>query len=810
MLHPVAPRFDLDQRTLELSVADLLESRLFRTLGFSSRGGFERMWLGQAIHSQYQEAAIERDPGYRREVSLRHTFEHRGWRVTVQGRIDGLRREANGELVVEEIKSIRRGSIPSALTRELWERQAALYCWLLRETEAVEPRAELVVIEIGSEDVVRSEIDLHLDAVGAAVAKRLNELIGVARAQADARDRRRAAGESLAFPYGGFRKGQEEIVSAVENALEGSEHLLIEAPTGIGKTIAGLWPALRFALQNDRRVFVLTAKTLQQEMANRVLGLLNPDGAFRSLQLRAKSKMCANDQVLCHEEYCRFARDYAAKLEGSGLLQELPDRFPNLLPDAIRLAAKREEVCPFEVSLELVGKAQVTVCDYNYVFDPWVALSDFGGENDLSDTILIIDEIHNLVDRGRGYWSPSLSSVDCHRAGEKSGGSGFDPVHRAIRSVCRRLAGIVEEAAEDRRPGSVAEWALEDALPEEDLWRIRPEMDRIFVDYLEYRRETRTLSAEDPFVDLYFRLLKFLHVVTLLDSSFSTWVEGAGEDRRLRILCRDPGRQLGKILDRCHSAIGLSATLSPVEFYRDLLGFDAARTGDLRVPAPFPKENRRLVIDSSIATTYRERPLYVQRIGEQLGQMADAVPGNCLVLFPSYRFLADVHAHLESDSKRILVQQQTDGDAQREEILDTLRTAVLGDVLLLAVAGGVFAEGVDYPGDVLKAVAVVGPCLPPPTLELELLKDYYDERFERGFEYAFVVPGMTRVVQAVGRLIRSPEDTGLVVLMDQRFTRRPYRHHLPPDWIPDEGVRALVDDPSRAARAFFELGPGRR
>ena len=257
------------------------------------------------------------------------------------------------------------------------------------------------------------------------------------------------------------------------------------------------------------------------------------------------------------------------------------------------------------------------------------------------------------------------------------------------------------------------------------------------------------------------------------------------------------------MLNRAHSVIGLSATLSPTEFYRDLLGFDASRTTSLEIPNPFPVQNRRVVVDTTVTTTWKERPQHVARIAERLGAFTDAVPGNCLALFPSYDFLAQVAELLKPRTKRVLVQRRTDNDAGREAILETLRTALLGDVLLLAVAGGVFAEGVDYPGEMLRAVAVVGPCLPGISLEIELLKTYYQERFERGFEYSFVVPGMTRVVQAAGRLIRSPTDVGVIALFDRRFLQPPYRDHLPADWLEGGGAAALVGDPSLVARDFF-------
>ncbi|MEM6796680.1 MAG: ATP-dependent DNA helicase, partial [Acidobacteriota bacterium] len=797
----MAPRFDLDAKTLDLAVADLLDSQLARSLGFANRGGLERMWLGQAIHSQYQERALETDPTYRQEVSLRHTFEHRGWRISIQGRVDGVRRLEGGRLRLEEIKSVRRGVSLAAPTRDLYERQASLYAWLWKQLHPDdEVEVELVLIEIGSDHIERVPVEISMKVMDATVFRRVNGHLRTFKARLEAREARRGASEALGFPYPEKRRGQDSIIEGVASALEHQEHLLVEAPTGIGKTVASLFPAVRYALANDQRIFVLTAKTLQQEMATAVVSLLNREGAFRSLRMRAKSKMCANDQMICHEEYCGFAREYYLKMQNTKVVPRLLEQHETLLPDVIFSESKRAEVCPFEVSLELGHQSQVVVCDYNYAFDPYVAFSEFSEEADLSNTVLVIDEIHNLVDRGRRYYSPQLSSHDCRRAAEAVAMGGA-PIHFELADLCLRLEKLIRNEVEDLQPmnGEVS-WALESRLPEDTLWLLRPRFDRAFVDYLEHRRETKTLTADDLFVQLYFDLLRFLNCMIHTDEAFSHFLERENDDYRFRILCKDPSRFLGQVINRCHSVIGLSATLSPEEFYRDLLGFDPHRTSTLHVGSPFPAEHRRIVIDSTVATAYKDRPSNIGRIAERLSEFADAVPGNTLALFPSYRFLADVAGSLRLSRKRLLVQNPGDGDRQREDILDTLRTAIFGDVLLLAVAGGVFAEGVDYPGDVLKAVAVVGPCLPALSLEQQLLKRYYDERFERGFEYAFVVPGMTGVVQAAGRLIRSPEDRGVIVLFDKRFLWGTYRRHLPQEWLPEDGrAGSLVGDPGREA-----------
>ena len=799
------PRFDSSNLTLELSVGDLVDASLARHLGFANRGGHERLWLGQAIHSRYQEAALAEDPAYEREVPVSAQFSHRGWQITVQGRIDGLRRESDGTVVVEEIKSLCRGTRPSSALREIYAKQAMLYAWILQRRGESKVAAKLVWIEIGTENVDHEPLDFSFAAMDGAVRKRVNSLLREFDSQKASLARRRVAAEKLVFPYEAQRPGQEVILDAVEQALLQGDHLLVEAPTGIGKTVAALLPALRYALASDKKIFVLTAKTLQQEMATQVLKLLTgDDGAFHSLRLRAKAKMCANDQLLCHEEYCRFAKEYYSKLHGSGLVPELLAAAGLLLPDLIFESASQAEVCPFEVSLELTSEVQVVVCDYNYAFDPYVGLSQFHSENDLSNTILVIDEIHNLVGRGRDYYSPSLSSRQA-RVAQEFIGKGRDRVHRSAAGLCRDLADLIDrtvDLAMEEIPGKAR--SAEAQLPETELWALRPAFDETFIDYLEHRKETSSFRPDDPFVDLYFKQLRFLDGLMLsTGEAFSHCVESASDGGTLKILCKDPSAFLGQVLNRTHSAIGLSATLSPTEFYRDLLGFDPERTSSLSVPSPFPAENRLIVIDDTVATLWRKRPENYPRIAERLGAFAEAVPGNCLALFPSYQFLNEVAERLSLESKRVLIQRSAGTDQERDEILESLRSALAGDVLLMAVAGGVFAEGVDYPGDMLRAVAVVGPCLPAVSLEQELLKRYYDERFERGFEYAFVVPGMTRVVQAAGRLIRSAGDTGVIALLDERFLVSPYRDHLPADWLTEEGPGGLTGVPGQVAAIFF-------
>ncbi len=828
------PRFDDDAKTLRLSVADLLDHRSARHLGFANRGGFERLWVGQAIHSRYQERAMEREPSYRREVELSLEFVHRGWHVTLTGRADGVYRDQEGTLAIEEIKSVRPNTEPSPGLLATYRRQAAIYAWMMSRSGTNGPtigagqtsnghaggngvaaiRAELVLIEIGTAEIERLEVELDWQALETGIRTRLNAVVHDYEAARDHRQRRQFAAERLEFPFHRPRPGQVEITDRAGLAVKQREHLLVQAPTGLGKTAAVLFPVLREALARDLRVFVLTAKNTQQAMANRVIDMLNRERAFHALHLRAKARMCANDEIICHEDYCQYARDYYVKLQRSQLIPRLLDEHSLLLPDEIYAASKGDRVCPFEISLELGRQVQVVVGDYNYALDPFVKLTEFQGDADLSGTVLVVDEIHNLIDRGRGYYSPELTAKSCSDAasGLRAVGRGTEggPIGRLL-ELCADLEDLIRTTVDGQLDRPHRDAVAEGAAPEDELWRLRPAFDRGFVDYLEFRRDTRSFAANDAFVELYFKLLRFLNTLQLASSpkhgeSFSFLFRRTAGEPGFSLLCKDASAFLGATINRCRSCIGLSATLQPFEFHRDLLGFDSARTSTLEVPSAFPAGNRRIVVDTSVTTTYRTRDDNYGPIAERLAEFARSVPGNSMAIFPSYRFLAEVEERLPDCGRNVVVQQQTTSEARRQEVLDALTSPLAGDTLLLAVAGGVFSEGVDYPGDALLAVAVVGPCLPAVTVEQKLLQAYYDERFERGFEYAFVVPGMTRVVQAAGRLIRSADDRGVIALFDRRFLQRPYRRHLPTEWWPDPVDDEEVDlagHPATAAAAFF-------
>jgi len=487
-------------------------------------------------------------------------------------------------------------------------------------------------------------------------------------------------------------------------------------------------------------------------------------------------------------------------MDRSGLLNRITTEMSYFDPDITFELAKSTEVCPFEVSLELIEQADVIVCDYNYIFDPYVGLKAYQQESDYGDCVLIVDEAHNLVDRGRSYYSPEISeasfdAITRHLRGRNCWIDGWEELLEMLRDQMHALA----ESLEDDAKQAICE-------PDRDLFiEQRAEWERIVIAYIGWKIENRIVEEDDPLIDFYFKLVKFANLLGEESDELAPIIEKTNDGLKLKIFCKDPSRFLGKIFDSAHATIALSATLEPFEFYRKTLGFPDDRTTELSLPSPFPRENRKIVVVSNVETTYKQRANHYDRIATTVADIAEASEGNFLTLFPSYAFLREVSDRMPALQKNVLVQRNDMTDYERNAFLDILRTrSFRGGNLILAVSGGMYAEGIDYQGDMLSGVVVVGPALPQVSFEQELLKRYYDDQYGAGFEFAYLIPGMTRVVQSAGRVIRSESDVGVIALLCRRFTQETYTRYFPADWY-DQSPRELVSrKPASEIRAFFE------
>jgi DNA excision repair protein ERCC-2 len=805
----VALTIDLVRKTISLSPAALLGGSA-RRVGFDRGDGFERLWIGQAVHRRILGENLEAVPGYAVEKGVRLTYPVDDFTAVFEGRLDG-RWEDGNRVVVDEVKSLHFAEdlarLPGSPRLERFQLQLRWYMHAVAAAEGREVAGRLILadIETGATKII--EVAHEPDRTLSDLVSRTRLLLDAFLEERALADAKAAEAATLVFPHESYRQGQREMAAAAARAAAQGEHLLAEAPTGIGKTAAALFPLLKAALETGRRLYVLTAKTTQQEIYEKTLGRIEGD-SFRSVRLRAKERMCANDVVLCHEDHCPYAKDYGAKMEASGLLERLIETHRHLDPDTIFEEARAETVCPFEVSLELSSRADVVIGDYNYVFDPIVALSDAREPAALRDAFLLVDEAHNLVDRGRGYYSPELAEADLRALEQRIGTSNARTAWDAGEAA-RRLLRLVVEAA-SILPEEEREAADLTTLDEARLDDLRLEMESLLVRHLAELRAGSERVPDDPVLDLYFTYARFHDVSKQAAAgdraaeAFDILASRGPKGARLAILCKDPSRLLGVTLNAAAATVSMSATLSPPEFYRDLLGLDPDRTSVLRLASPFPRENRAILVAPHVDTTYAARGKGAPRIATLVADVARACPGNVLALFPSYRFLDDVRTHLPAlAGRRVLRPSDRSTELERNGVLAAMKDRG-APVLLLAVSGGAFAEGVDYPGEMLQAVVVVSPALPMVRFEQERMRRYFEERFERGFEYAYVVPGMTRVVQSAGRLIRSGSDTGVVVLACRRFLQAPYNRYLPAHWYDEDPSELACIEVGEATREFFE------
>jgi DNA excision repair protein ERCC-2 len=792
-------RFDEESRVFEISVRELAEDEGFRRVGFDRGDGWRRLGLGSQIHARVLSARQLAHPAYRAEVHLEARIPVEDWTAVLSGRLDGCVEREAGSWLIEELKSTNLsvdGVRPSGYAFERDRRQLLGYCYLWRRLGHGRVHGALVYVDVETGEEISLDVPFD-DDLERDIEKRLSRALGIWRAERVVRKRKAAVAENLPFPHSAPRPVQERLIEAVKTALANGENLIAEAATGSGKTAAALHPAVAAGLGSGRQVVFLTSKTLQQKMAVSCLQSMNK-GAFHTVQVRAKERMCANDRILCHEEFCRFAKSYPEKMETSNLLPRLRDSYSHLDPDAVFEEARREEVCPFEVQLELAQRADAIVADYNYVFEPAAALRHLTGE-DLRDAILIVDEAHNLPDRARQIYSPELLEPELANLRNRvllQPGDLFQDIAASVES----LLGVLTEAAEDLPEG---EAIAEIEPPTEAILELRVDWETKLMRYLAWKRDTRLALPDDPVLDFHFAFQRFAAVLSRFGPDFTCVVERRGTGIRLAIVCLDPSRALAPIFEEASSTVLLSATLTPPEAIRRVLGLEAERTSAISLPPPFPPENRKVMIVPSVRTTYTARERNYGRIATLLAEMSNAHGGNDLVLFPSYRFLSEIAARMPATRSRLLVQRPDSTAFERQQLLEALASPPPGGTLLFAVSGGMYAEGVDYPGELLSAVFVVSPALPQVSFERELLRRYFDDREEAGFDYAYLQPGMTRVVQAAGRLIRSETDRGVIALLCARFLEEPYASRLPRDWYEESPRELATKRPADEIREFF-------
>jgi DNA excision repair protein ERCC-2 len=721
----------------------------------------------------HQKIQFGRPPGYAPEVSISRRVETPNFALAIGGRIDGVF-EGLAVPVIDEIKTTRRS--PEECLREenpLHWGQAKIYAFLYAEQHGLaEIGVQLTYARLDSgetRDIRRHFPAAELRGFFEDVVSRYLEWAAVI---GDWRRRRDESIHGLAFPFDAFRPGQQEMVDAAAQTLRGGGRIFIQAATGIGKTMAVLFPAVKtLADRSSEKIFYLTARTTGRLAAEKALDELRGRGLhLKSLALTAKEKACFNPRAACSPEECDFAKGHYDRLPAARCaLFEEQDAWTR---EAVAAGARRFQVCPFEFSLDLSLWADLVVCDYNYAFDPKAYLRRFFLDQ-TGDYAFLVDEAHNLVDRSREMFSAELRKqpfLDLRRSVKGA----LPPVYRSLGKINTWMLEARKNAEAAGAP--TAESSAPDALYP------------LLRDFMAAAEKWLEKNVKSPFreelLERYFEAGGFLRVAEQFDESYAACYEALAGDLRVKLFCIDPSRQIGDALNRCRSAVLFSATLTPLDYFQTMLASESAEA--LALPSPFPAENLAVFVADRLSTYYRHRERTKPEIARILTSLVRPHRGNYLLFFPSYQYLRMVLEMFRSASPDIdvIVQEPGMGEHQREDFLARFETDNPRTLVGFAVMGGIFGEGIDLVGTRLSGAAVVGVGLPAVGLERELIREYFAARLELGFEYAYMYPGINRVLQAAGRVIRTETDRGVVLLIDQRFRSEPYRALLPDHWQP--------------------------
>ncbi|WP_042456890.1 helicase C-terminal domain-containing protein [Neobacillus dielmonensis] len=718
---------------------------------------------GTRIHQSIQKTYGEKDE---REVYLSIDIPFDELVYKIDGRCDGLLFH-DGKVTIDEIKSFTK---PLETTEPNgypvhWA-QAKMYAYIYAtQNQLSELEVQLTYVHVETDEKKYLTQTVSLSELEAFANQVIEAYAPFAKWQQQHRGQRDTSSKELGFPFPSYREGQRKLAGAVYKSLLDKKNLFAMAPTGIGKTISTLFPAVKAIGEGMlTRLFYLTARTTTRQTAEEAFARMRENGlCMKTVTITAKDKMCFKDETICQPDVCEFANGYYDRINGAVL--DILENEQALTRDVIATYARKHRVCPFEYSLDLAYRADAIICDYNYIFDPKVSLKRMF-EEDKKSTAILVDEAHNLVDRGREMFSASINKQLFLQIKKQ-----YKGVNKPIFEVASQINSwfLVFKKSMDEKKEIVLE-AMDDQL---------------LIQLHHFAEEAEKLLTTSPMPDLldaYFTINQFLKVMELLDEHYIIYGQQERNDVTLKLFCINPSKLLKQMAKNYRSKVFFSATLNPLEYYQDLIG---GGEDDYRVsiPSPFSKEQVDVFI-KPISTRYRDRERSQAAIVSMLNALIGSRTGNYLVFFPSYQYMLAVYEEFNqaNSSTKTLIQSAGMTETERKTFLDGFQADSNEPLIGFAVLGGIFSEGVDLKGDRLNGVVVVGVGLPQIGFERNLIKEFFQHNGRNGYDYAYVFPGMNKVLQAGGRLIRSEQDYGAIVLCDDRFLQNKYQSLLPEEW----------------------------
>ena len=742
----------------------------------------DAMQMGARMHRKIQR---QMGSSYHPEVTMKIQIPFEGFTLQIEGRADGVMETDEGT-VIDEIKGVFKNLDTMKEPVQVHLAQAKCYAFIYGEQNGLDSMGvQMTYCHLETEEIRRFRSEYEMEELRKWFYELTDQYEKWARFQVEWKKLRNQSIKQTEFPYE-YREGQKDLVTSVYRTILRKKKLFIQAPTGVGKTMATVFPAVKAVGEGlAEKLFYLTAKTITRTVAQQAFEILkegphrengqiseSEQMRYKTIVLTAKEKICFCDKAECNPDYCPYAKGHYDRINDA--VYEMITETDDLSRSAIEQQAKKWQVCPFELGLDLSLWADAVICDYNYVFDPNARLKRFFGDNVKGEYLFLIDEAHNMVERGREMYSASLykeNIMKVRRLVKERDGK----LARQLEDCNKQLLALKRECDGCQVLGSAGGIYLK-------LLSVMAEMER-------YLEECTEEEIREEVLALYFEVRMFETIYERLDENYMIYSEIDKEGKfQIRLFCVNPSVNLKESLDKGISTVFFSATLLPIRYYKELL---STEKDDYAVYARsvFDKKNRLLMVGNDVSTRYTRRgeKMY-RRYALYLKEMALAKTGNYMAFFPSYRFMEEVYEcfldMVEEENIQLdcLIQAPYMSEEAREIFLEGFEEERDVSLMGFCVMGGIFSEGIDLSEDKLIGAAIIGTGLPQVCRERELLKEYFDKKEMRGFDYAYVYPGMNKVQQSAGRVIRTEEDRGIILLLDDRFQEKRYKETFPREW----------------------------
>ena len=766
----------------------------------------EAMQAGSRLHRKIQKRM---GASYRSEVMLRYQVQEDMFDILVEGRADGIITEPAG-VTIDEIKCIYMDVSRLEEPEPVHLAQALCYGWFYSiQNELDSVGIQITYCNIETEEIRRFKEVRSFEELKSWFEGLIHEYVKWARYLYHHGIRRQECLKELPFPYP-YREGQKELAGNVYRSIARKRNLFIQAPTGVGKTLSTIYPSLKAMGEgHGEKLFYLTAKTITRSVAEEAFSILRREGHlyFNTVTTTAKEKLCVMEKPDCNPQACPRAKGHYDRVNDA--VYEIIQEVDGITRDKVLEYAERFEICPFEFCLDISNWVDGIICDYNYVFDPNVKLKRYFDQGEPGQGYLfLVDEAHNLVPRAREMYSASLIKEDVlltKRILKTQTGSGkviaqLDKCNQRFLELKRSYGG--DEGERRTVLGSTYE-----LLPDVNVLALN--LMTMFGELETFMNENIEFPDRDLVLEFYFAVRDFLYVYDRLDEHYRIYDQILTDGSfMVKLLCINPAANLKECLDKGVSTLFFSATLLPIQYYKELLSGNQEEYA-VYAKSPFPQENRMVLAASDVSSRYSRRgPSEYEKIVDYICRVVEGKKGNYMVFCPSYQYLhaiEDILAAREaSGALSFIWNAQTNHmtEEDREAFLQSFEEERDCSMAALCVMGGIFSEGIDLKEERLIGAVIIGTGLPQVNTEQEILKEYFDEQGEHGFDYAYQYPGMNKVMQAAGRVIRTIRDRGIIALLDDRFLRPEYVALFPREW----GTYTVVNryNVDQAVRAFWD------